>query len=186
MPVLLLQLFAMLLLPSLLKPGISAHQAGRAIFSYLMQMLGIILMTVSGLPALYSVLAGQGFSSLAYTGLLLVFATGGLVFLWMDGIIRMIDVHSKAIPETMFFFTWKATGLLSLLYGILTLVINITLQPLILPSWWIIPVITIGYGIILSWFTMDIAPSSMTGFMTMPMARVAKKVGKPEVKKKRK
>ncbi len=159
LPILLLQLLAFLFIPSILTAGARSLSVGKAIYSFLMQGLGIIMMSMGALPSLFSVLSSQvvgaaAFSTNTYLGLLIVFAVGGLIFLMHEHLARTIDEPSRAIPYAIYFFTFKIIGFVATLFGCLTLLLSMLFGVAsITPGWWIMPVIILVYGLILSYCT---------------------------------
>src|SRR3989344_625459 len=85
LPIGILMLITVLFVPSLAhSAGVKPMALGKAVYSYLLQATGILLMTLGGLPALYSVVARTQYEASAYLGLLVLFACGGFTFLWHD------------------------------------------------------------------------------------------------------
>lgn len=156
LPLIVLLLFAILVLPGVLHGSGKPHAIGKAAYNYLAASLGIVLMSAGGLPAVYAVFARQPLSTGSYTGLLLVFAVGGLTFLWHDARLEKSDSASKALPASLFFFTWKFIGLLVSLFAGLSFVLRIIARTDTGASdWWVIHLIMLLYGLLLSWFTIN-------------------------------
>ncbi len=170
LPLLVLQIIALLLIPALLTRGGSADAAGKAIYAYLMQAIGILLMTVGGLPALHSVLSGQDYPSTTYLALLIVFASGGLTFLWHDHLAHTIDGASRAVPEAIYFYTFKLLGFLAALLAAMSLLLTMLLNPESPENWWVMPVIILTYGLLLSWCTRTENGSLLQKFQSSPLA----------------
>jgi hypothetical protein len=109
---------------------------------------------LGGVPALYSVLAGQDYTSTTYLALLIVFGTGGFTFLWHDNLIQKIDEASKAVPQAIYLYTFKFLGYLASLLATLTLLLTMLLGATTpITSWWVMPVIVLAYGLLLLWCT---------------------------------
>lgn len=155
LPVIILAIFAFLTLPMVFRPSIRAEAICRAVYCYLAQMLGILLMTAGGLPALYAVFTSQPVTELTYVGFLIVFGTGGILFLWHDAQLRYLDPASKAIPEALFFVTWKFAGLLITVMTGLSFALRLMLVENRTDNWWVVHMIMLLYGILLSWFTLN-------------------------------
>src|SRR5262249_12264220 len=105
----LVQVFAMLFVPSILHKG-KPMEVGKAIYCYILQIIGIFLMSVSGLAALHGALGGQLRSSVEYLALLIVFAAGGVLFLWHEMMISSIDAASRAVPAAIYWFMVRLLG----------------------------------------------------------------------------
>jgi hypothetical protein len=149
--------FALLLIPSLLPPGARPGAAAKALFCYFMQFIGIALMTLSGLPAVIGVAMGIGYPHQSYLALLMIFAIGGLLFLWYENRQGSLDPISSAVPHLLFHYTLKFTGFLTSLLAALTLLAVLLFPPPnLLGSWWIIPLIIFFYGVFLSWCTLSL------------------------------
>lgn len=167
-PIMVIQLFALLAIPCLLKSGARPADIGKAMLSYAAQTVGILLMTVGGIPTLYTVLASQPLSSGTYSALLFIFATGGLTYLWHDAALLRMDTAAKAIPQMVFACAWKFIGLLIILFALLSLMLRLTLQSASLtPGWWIMHVTLLLYGMILTYASFG--PSHAGGFRTQTM-----------------
>ncbi len=178
LPIMAIQLFALLAIPVMLRPGMRTLDVGRALFSYASQTVGILLMSLGGLPTLYSVLANEPLNTGTYTALLLIFAVGGLTYLWHDSALRHIDAAAKAVPRMIFACAWKFLGLLVVLFTFLSLALRLsTGGPIPDQSWWIMHLALIFYGILLTYANIAPAPSSPVGFRSQAMAgqAVAKK-----------
>ena len=171
-PLLALQLFGLLAVAALVRPGIRIADTGKAIFSYSCQTLGILLMSIGGIPTLYSVLASQPLSSPTYTALLFLFAVGGITFLWHDDHLNRMDAAGRAIPRMIFGCAWKFIGFLIVLLSLLSFMLRLTLQGTSLPEgWWVMHLALLLYGVILSFSSMS-APAA-SGFRSHSMATSA-------------
>ncbi len=184
LPLLLLNLIALLFIPSLMRGGVQAMSVGKAIYCYLLQIIGVLLMTIGGIPAIYGVLASQAYESNTYLALLIVFACGGFTFLWHDHMIRQTDAPSRAVPHAIYVTLFKLLGYLLTLVSALSLLLTMLLGlGTLLPNWWIMPTITLFYGLLLTWCTRSEGNGSP--FQSSPMhARPA--AAKPPVKAKKK
>lgn len=154
LPVAVLILFVILVLPGLARPGTHPEHLSKAAYCYLAQSLGIVLMSAGGLPAVYAVFSREPLSSGTYLGLLFLFAIGGLLLLWHDGMLRSVDEKSKVIPEALFFYSWKFIGLLVTIFATLSYLLQIVVSAGgQAPGWWVVYVVMLTYGLIISWFT---------------------------------
>lgn len=174
LPLMALQLFTLLAIPALLKPGVRTTDVGHALFSYASQTAGIILMTIGGIPTLYSVLSDQYLSSSMYAGLLVVFAVGGILYLWHDAALQHLDPASRAVPKMIFACAWKFVGLMIVLLTLLSLMLRLLLQST--PptgGWWVMHLALILYGAILS--HAHLGSKGGSGFQTQSMAAMPKK-----------
>ena len=151
-PIIILQLLAFLLIPKLLDHR-NPRDVGQAIFCYLMEGLGLLLMSVGSIPTFIAAFSPRGLQAEVYLGVLLVFATGGLLFLWHDQQIREMDEEVKAIPGAIYFFTIKTIGFLCAVFAALGIALSITLGAVSQAGWWTAPVVVLLYGCILCWFT---------------------------------
>lgn len=179
LPVIILMLFIFLALPAVFRPSVRADSIAFAAYCYLAQMLGILLMTAGGLPALYAVFAAQPLAEITYLGLLLVFAAGGALFLWHDARLRMIDPASRAIPAALFFITWKFMGLLVIVFAGLSFMLRLMLAAERTEGWWVMHLIMILYGLIISWFTLS-RPEESPAFTSLPTRPVAPVIQMPK------
>ncbi len=154
--VLLMLSFTLLMLPSILRAGAKTADVAKASYGYIAQTIGIFLMTVSGLPAFYSAVSSMDYASGTYAGLLTIFAVGGLLFLWQDGLLRKIDPAARMLPQVVFTHLWKLIGLLAVLAAGLSCAFFLFTNTAPLQSgWWIYYAGLFVYGILVSWLTLD-------------------------------
>lgn len=167
-------LLALILVPSLLLPGARPSACAKAAYCYLLQAGGIVLMTAGGLPAVYGVLEKfslgiENFSARMYLALLILFACGGSTFLWHERIAERIDDASKKIPALLFWYTFKLLGYVLTLTSGLSLFLTMLLsRPPLSPTWWTASLVTLLYGMLLSWCTRTPAPAPQQ-FKSAPM-----------------
>jgi hypothetical protein len=118
-------------------------------------------MTAGGLPAVYAVVAHQILASNTYLGLLILFIIGGVTYLWHDAIISDIDLVSKSIPGSLFFYTWKFIGLIVTLFAGLSFLLEWLLNANSHPEgWWVVHLVMLLYGLLISWFTVHPSASA--------------------------
>ena len=171
LPLMAIQLFALLTIPCLLRPGSRPIDCGRALFSLISQTASIILMTLGGLPTLYSVLTTQPLTSSTYTALLLIFAIGGIVYLWHDAVLHRLDASVTAIPRMIFGCSWKLIGLMTVLLSVLSLTLRLVLQTDVIgQNLWILHLILIVYGMLLTFVSMGPATAPHAGFTSQHVA----------------
>lgn len=187
-PVAIVEIAALILIPSLLRPGAKPKAVVKALFCYAMLGIGVLLMTIGALPTIFSVLTGLAFSGETYIGLLLLFAVGGAVFLWHDNEVRTIDAASRSVPAVLYHFLFKVVGNVLVLLSGLSLALSIILGGTNESGWWITPVIMLIYGLLLSWCTCSKSSASSV-FLSTPVAtapapsKTKKAVAKKTVKK---
>ncbi len=155
LPVIIGQVLALLFVPSMLKQGAQVQSVGRAVYSYIGQSIGILLMAVSALPALYAVLARLAYPNSTFTALLFVFAFGGMTFLWHDYLSSTVDPASRQVPFLIHFYTWKLMGLLLILLSSLSLVLQLVFVQggLLDAASWELHTVLILFGLALCWCT---------------------------------
>lgn len=172
LPVMAIQLFALLAIPALLRPGLKTFDVGRALFSYTSQTVGILLMSIGGLPTLFSVLTNQALTNGTYTALLIVFAVGGLTYLWHDAALLRLDPAARAVPRMVFACAWKFLGLLIVLLALLSLVLRFAFMgPPLTQNFWIMHLILVFYGVLLTHISIAPAPLRPShGFQSQAMA----------------
>ena len=152
-PLIIIQLIILFFIPSLLKGGVNVMEVGKATYCYLAQAVGLILMTLGGLPTLYSVLAGNALYDTQYISLLFVFSFGGLSYLWHDHLARSVDKNARLVPSTVYFFTVRFIGHLIVLFASLSLLLKLMLAPNLAPGWWVMHTVVFVYGVLLWWCT---------------------------------
>ncbi len=163
---------AIALIPCLLSPGIRVGSVVKALYCYLLQTVGVAMMTAGALPAVYGVLekfgtGGERFSAEMYLALLILFSVGGVVFLWHEQTAERIDDASRRVPALLFWYTFKIIGALLIFVGVLSVIFTILLTQPLAGSWWITPVVILLYGLLLSWCTKN--PATSKAFRMMPI-----------------
>ncbi|PIR49406.1 hypothetical protein COU79_05045 [Candidatus Peregrinibacteria bacterium CG10_big_fil_rev_8_21_14_0_10_54_7] len=166
-PLLLLQSLTLLFIPSMMKNGAQPRKVGEAIFCYLMQSLGILLMTAGALPTLVSVLAGVELAGTTYFTLLVIFAAGGILFLWHDNAVHAIDEAFRAVPGAIFLIMFKIIGYAIVLLWVLSLITTLMNGIPEDAGWWIMPLVMILYGLLLAWCTRSDAGSNQSVFQSI-------------------
>lgn len=159
LPLAVIQLFALIFIPSMLVPGAKPMAVGKAVYAYTMQTVGIILMVAGAFPALYGVLQKLVYPEELYTteiyiALLVLFATGGLLFLWHEQMAQTVDEMSRRVTDALFWFFWRAVGTLSVIVAVLSLLLTMLLTPQPLePGWWIMSTLILAFGWLLCYAT---------------------------------
>jgi len=189
-PVIALVLLALALIPASMRGGGRPEEVVRATYAYLGQTVGILLMSSSAIPTATSILSGQPFLGLTYTGLLLTFGLGGVLFLWQDGILRSVDALSITIPRTLFLFTWKFMGLMAVVLSALAVILPATFAGQSFGGdWWAMPIVFLVYGVLLMVLTHDRPIRSPLPFVSTSMkpasALPAKKLAASKKKRKK-
>ena len=149
---------ALSLLPCLFAPGAKLSSAMKALYCYIMQCIGISMMTAGALPAVYGVLekfsmGAERFSAEMYLSLLILFSCGGVTFLWHEQTAERIDDASRRVPALLFWYSFKSIGyVLTMIAGLSFLFTMLLIRPLA-GTWWITPIVVLLYGLLLSWCT---------------------------------
>ena len=97
--------------------GAKLTDASRTLVAYLMKGIGIVLMTVGAVPTILAVMT-TGFSAAMYLGLLLVFAAGGLLFLWFDHQTREMKSAQTSHAASLYAGLLSLAGCAIVLYAL--------------------------------------------------------------------
>lgn len=154
LPVLVMQFLMLAFLPSLVSDRKSVKEIGKAVYCCLLQTIGLVLMSVTGIAALYGAAGGIMLSANIYLAMLLIFTFGGLIFLWHDTVLQSVPAEAKDGTLTVYLYTWKLMGFGCVLFGAVWLVLIMLLSngPLEV-LWWLMPTILLVYGLLVSWCT---------------------------------
>lgn len=144
------------------RDGGTPAERTRAIYCIIMECIGILLMTAGALPALYAVFSVQPLSQITYVGLMFVFAIGGLLFLRHDAYLQQLNTTARETAETIFFYTWKLMGTLTVVFTGLSLFVHSITATAQADGWWVAHLTMLLYGLILCWFTLHRTPTSAT------------------------
>jgi hypothetical protein len=181
MPVLLLIGLALLSV-AISRDGGTAAARTRALYCHLMEFIGVLLMTAGALPALYAVFSLQPLSQITYVGLLLVFAAGGLLFLWHDARLGEIDPAARETADALFLNAWKLMGMLVVIFTGLSLLLRVMLASDHTNGWWVMHLTMFLYGLVLCWFTLHRHKPVQKAPAARPVL-FAKKTAKPAARK---
>lgn len=175
-PCLLILLLALILLASASTPGAKAGHVARAAFHYILQGIGIVLMTVGAIPTLTSVLGGPPYPGRVYMSLLWVFLVGGALFLWNEQGTQKIDHASVAVVHALFVTTVKMIGYIVALFSGLAILIQTALG--VYPAhWWVSPVVLLLYGVLLFWSAKE-SEAADPSFQSSPLHAAHKQTKK--------
>ncbi len=151
-----LLLFTLIFIAALLRPGTQPAAIGKAIYNHVLQALGVGLMSISGIPACYAVIeqlvmGQERFTTEIYVALLVLFATGGLLFLWHEESSEAVS-PSQAVVSAIFLSMYRLIGMcLVVIFG-LSMVLTVLFDGnRAVPSWWIMPGLLFLFGVLLSW-----------------------------------
>jgi hypothetical protein len=174
LPFFILQLFAMVFLVSVVRPGTRPGEVAKAVYCVAGQFLGILMMTGGGIPLLYGMLMSEtmdgGFSTQMNTSLLLLFAAGALTTLLHEQALRRVDPTSRAMPFLLFFMTWRFLGFILCMLGSLSVVFQIILSDGLLPDhWWVSDTLILLVGVLLVLMTREL-PAEGKPFASTSMA----------------
>lgn len=151
----LLLIFCLILATSLAREAAKPQAVGEAVYCYLVQSVGITLMSIGAVPTLYSVFSRTPLQSLTYAALLFVFSIGGLIFLWHDTLAHRLSPPSRAVPEAIFLSTWKFIGFTLFVFAIISIILNILLRSALPTSSLTLHSILALYGLVLWWSTQN-------------------------------
>lgn len=149
----LLLIFSLILATSLTREAAKPQAVGEAVYCYLVQSVGIVLMSIGAVPTLYSVFSRTPLQSLTYAALLFVFSIGGLIFLWHDYLVHRLPSASRAVPEAIYLSMWKFIGFTLLVFSLLSIILNILLRSAFPSSSLALHGILALYGLVLWWST---------------------------------
>ncbi|MDD4628716.1 MAG: hypothetical protein PHE68_04980 [Candidatus Peribacteraceae bacterium] len=181
LPLLLALAFALVIIASSSVSGAKASKVGEASFHYLMQGLGILLMTIGAMPTLLSVLMGPAYPGRVYMSLLWVFLVGGSLFLWHEQAAERIERASTQIPQAIFLTVVRTIGYLIALFSGLSLLLSVALGKMP-TSWWVAPVVMLLYGALLCWST-GAGEAGASSFQSISLHSVVKHPAKKPAKK---
>jgi hypothetical protein len=170
-PLVVVQLLALLLIPALLRSTARVDDVARAVYACLAKTLGGLLMSAAVLPVFVSILTRQGLGGGAYTVLLLMFAVGALVFMVHETMLRGIDPAARAVPSAIFFTMWKVFGLVLALFSLLTFLVRLMVGVTLLEGGaWALPLVLFVYGKFLLWLTWEGPVHALLPFHSKPLA----------------
>jgi len=178
-----LVLFFLLCVPAFLRSSARPMDIALAAFHCLAQSVGIVFMIAGSLPALQVVLSNQMLNATSYMGLLIVFAIGGLLFLWNEVQLKSMSIASKEIPETLYFYAWKFIGLLIVLFSGISIALSLLFSPATFQSGaWMMHVILFFYGLLISFFTLSRPHITVSAPMRIVPSTTTKKKAAPRKK----
>jgi hypothetical protein len=174
LPFILGAFFALFFIPAFLRDGSTPLAIGHAVYLYFMQALGVILMSLGGIPIVYGVFADEAYSVNTYLALLIIFAAGGITFLFHYAHATQLSAAARAVPEALYFYTIKSLGFIVMIFAGLNLVVSMLLRATpFVRGWWVMPMTLFLYGILLLWLTRE--HPGRGGFMHTAVASKKKK-----------
>jgi hypothetical protein len=168
LPLMILQIFALLFLPSLMVPGAKPSLVAMSVYCYLLQLIGLIMMTAGGLPALEGVLekivvGHDRFSTEMYLAMLILFAAGGLTFLWHEHMALTIDHASRRVCAVIFSGSLRLIGYLLCVFSAVSFLLMMLLMPGSMHAIsGLLPTLLFLYGLLLLWCTRPSATPLLT------------------------
>lgn len=151
LPVFVILLFIAGMLQKESKPA----DVGAGVFVMLLQTIGLVLMSVAGIPVLYSMLMRQGLGAGIYISLLLTFALGGAVYLLSERSKATISSAAN-VPMSIAHVLWKTTGVLAVLASTLSCLSQILIIGPETALWSLPTHLTMFfYGVLLLWCTRE-------------------------------
>lgn len=187
LPLAVIQMLALLFIPSMMVPGSKPLQIGKAVYCFLLQTLGIVLMSAGGLVALYGVLNQlfvhqDIFSTEVYLALLICFTLGGLTYLWHETMALGIEEPSRRVCAAIFWYTFKTIGFLMTAFSLLAFFsFMLFFGEAGAPSL-VLPLLLFLYGALLSFCTRTPAAGMQT-YQTTPMVVRPQTVAVPPMQK---
>ncbi len=167
-------LLALLLLPSLMIPGAKPAETTKALYRYMLQGIGAVFMTLSGLPALFGVITNRALPANGYLALLLIFIFGGLIYLWNESHMEKLDEASRLVPSLIFRYAFKFISFFSLLAAVTSIVSTMLFSSWPYPDyWWGSPVVFLCYGLFLGWCTHVPKATKSRGFQAVQMRKTS-------------
>ena len=152
-PVIVLELIFFIIVAQSMKGGGTAKDVGQAILFYVLEGLALFLMTLGALPTVMAVVGPQSFEPDLYLALMLVFATGGILFLWVDQHLRALPATAKAIPSSVFQVIIKTVGYLFVVFSALSIAMAIANAGGQTEDWWVVPLVSLAYGTLICFLT---------------------------------
>lgn len=124
------------------------------IIYYILQAISFVLISTGAIAPLASFLSGEILNPEWYITFLCTFATGGLLYIWTDNAISNLPAPSTIVPRILFIGCVRIIGILTITFSLIMIAI-ITMKSGITWNWWVLPVVSVGYGLLLLWVTTD-------------------------------
>ncbi|HLD64057.1 MAG TPA: hypothetical protein VI913_04150 [Candidatus Peribacteraceae bacterium] len=122
----------------------------RAVFSYLMMLVAVILMSTAAIVTALAAMTASALNDPAvHLVLLLLFAAGGILFLWVDQSVRHMDKYITRIPSLLYDFTLRIVCYVAIVFSILYLLLmSAFIQT---EGWWKVPGVILLYSCLVVW-----------------------------------
>ncbi|MSR87284.1 hypothetical protein EXS70_03885 [Candidatus Peribacteria bacterium] len=172
LPIAIMMMMSVVLIPCLMAPGMKVGSCMKAIYCYMMQAIGVAMMSAGALPAVYGVLekfstGDERFSAEMYLALLILFSMGGVTYLLHEQVAEKIDDASRRVPALLFWYSFKVIGTLITLVSVLSFLLTMLLFRPLEGSWWLSTIVMLLYGLLLAFCTRW--PQSSSSFRTAPI-----------------
>lgn len=180
MLVLYIGFFLLTLTPQEKQPsGLAAK--GASLFT--LQVISILLLSYGALPPLMATLAGQKLNESWYITYLFTFASGGILFLWIDNAIRELPTTIKTLVRNAINGGVRLIGTTAIVFTLVSIGLAVLNNFTNQAGWWTIPVVLFAYGLLLNWLVMEksvqpLQKSTTKITVTKPVAKVRAKISK--------
>lgn len=123
-PLLIVTIFTLLAIPSLMVPGAKPEGVVKAIASYIIKTLGLVLLAMSAVQLTYGLIMMEipEFSALA--ALIILFTIGLGIMVHQSIVLKHIDEASAMIPRLVFSHACEVIGALVTILSALSLIIT--------------------------------------------------------------
>lgn len=174
-PIIVIELLMFIVVGQAMSTKASTQDLGRAVLCYLLEGLGVFLMMIGAMPTVMAAIGPHSFTPDLYLALMIVFATGGVLFLWVDQHLRTMPADATAIPGMIYNALIKTIGYLFIVFSAITIAMAIASESTRTEGWWVVPMVTLLFGIVICVLTLpDVKETLWTGKKKKALARKKK------------
>lgn len=128
-----------------------SRNAAKGAMLFVLQSISIVLLSYGAIPPLVATLSAQQISGEWYITYLFTFASGGILFLWIDNLIRELPLDIKSIVQDLIKNGVKIIGTTAVAFTLISVALAVNNNQTTKAGWWAIPVVLFAYGFLLHW-----------------------------------
>lgn len=128
-----------------------SRNAAKGAMLFVLQSISIVLLSYGAIPPLVATLSAQQISGEWYITYLFTFASGGILFLWIDNLIRELPLDVKGMVQDLITNVVKLIGTTAVAFTLISVALAVNNNQTTKAGWWAIPVVLFAYGFLLHW-----------------------------------
>ena len=187
--VLYIGLFCLLLAPAEKQTSpVLCRSAGYSV----LQLVAIALLSFGAIPPVIATVSAQSLHPVWYITCMFTFASGGLLFLWVDNLVRELPLSASRLVIEFMRGAVRVTGTIAIAFALVGVALALYNDQTTQPGWWAVPTVILGYGFLLNWLVSTksakkvAAPTKIRVSRPTTKKKVVKKTTRSSIKTRKK